>query len=171
MNAKQAYPMPRSRLPDFALPSSEEGQRIDVSDYRGRRNLVVAFVGNPDRPPCRQLLSGLAQRYPEFVEEETKVLVAVRGSVHEAAQIKARYHLPFPVLADEDGQVFQAFGALTPYGAASMAVYITDRFGQVYWGYRIDEGQSPPRVEEVLEWAHFIELQCPECGAPEWPAE
>ncbi len=31
-------------------------------------------------------------------------------------------------------------------------------------------GSALPRANEILDWLVFINVQCPECGVPEWPA-
>lgn len=156
-------------MPDFHLISSE-GQYVAVSDYRGHRNLVLVFVGSPSCNSCHQLLTNLARSYPEFLAWEAEVLVVVQCSIREAGFIKHRYSLPFPVLADEGGQVHRAVGAWTADRKPAVVIYITDRFGEICKVYRLGQGHPLPTPAEMLEWLRFIEIQCPECGAPEWPA-
>jgi len=48
-------------------------------------------------------------------------------------------------------------------------VYITDQFGEVFAVYRTREGQSLPNIADILNWLEFVNAQCPECEAPEWP--
>jgi hypothetical protein len=54
-------------------------------------------------------------------------------------------------------------------GQAEMAVYVTDRFGEVFATFRESEKQAMPGVQEILEWLTFVNSQCPECSPPEWP--
>lgn len=82
-----------------------------------------------------------------------------RGALGEAEQIRRENSLPFPVLADEDGHAHRAFGAQASYKAVGMVFYIADRFGEVYSAHRTDETHPLPRVEEILFWVRFIELQ------------
>jgi hypothetical protein len=60
-------------------------------------------------------------------------------------------------------------GALDASGLPAMAVYITDRFGEVFAVFRESEKQAMPSVEEILGWLEFVNSQCPECSPPEWP--
>jgi hypothetical protein len=55
-------------------------------------------------------------------------------------------------------------------GHRAMAIYITDRFGEVFAVYREAVGQTMPSVQEIVKWLTFINIQCPECGHPECPA-
>jgi peroxiredoxin len=161
MIATQALPKPGERLPAFTLQSSA-GRRIALYDYRGRRNLALALVGKPADEAARAFLTDLAAHHSDFAEEEAEVLAVVWGSVAEAEWIKSNEALPFPVLADEEGAVHHAFGVLASDGDPVAAIYIADRFGEIFAAYRIGAGQPFPRGEEILEWLRFIGLQCPE---------
>ena len=63
------------------------------------------------------------------------------------------------------------FGAADEAGRPAPAVYITDRYGEVFGSYRSAGGQALPKLEEILDWLAFINSQCPECEPPEWPLE
>jgi peroxiredoxin len=148
-------------LPDFKLPSSE-GQDIRASDYRGVCNLIVILTDDPDNESCLLFLTGLAQHYADFVEEDTEVLAIVHGSVHEAGQIKRKLDLPFPVLADQDARAYRASDALTSDGRPVMTVYITDRYNEIQWFYQTSAGDGLPTLKEMLEHVRYLEIRCPE---------
>jgi peroxiredoxin len=116
-------------------------------------------------------LAEMARRHAEFLEEEAKVVAIFQCPWRQAKLIKDRQELPFLVLADEDGRVYRSLGALTPAGNQAPAVYITDRFGEVFAAYRTGEGQPVPSADETLEWLRFINRQCPECFPSEWTAQ
>ena len=50
-----------------------------------------------------------------------------------------------------------------------MAVYIIDRFGEVFTTFRESERQAMPSVQEILGWLTFVNSQYPECSPPESP--
>jgi hypothetical protein len=74
------------------------------------------------------------------------------------------------VLADQDGRIHRQAGAIGPHGQEAAAVYVTDRFGEVFGVYRTSDGQPLPGVADILSWLEFVNSQCPECEPPEWPA-
>ena len=162
----QGYPDRGQLLPDFVLTSSE-GEPTQISDYRGRSNLVLALADEPDGG----YLGEMARRHAEFLEEEAKVAAIFQCSWKRARLIKDQQQLPFLVLADGDGTVYRSLGALTPAGKLAPAVYITDRFGETFAAYRTADGQPVPSTDELLEWLRFINRQCPECFPSEWPAQ
>jgi peroxiredoxin len=72
------------RLHDFELTSAL-GRLIQLSDYRGRSNLVLIF--HDDRTTSKQLLSDLAGQYSQIKNEEAQILAIVR-SREQAARTK-----------------------------------------------------------------------------------
>ena len=54
-------------------------------------------------------------------------------------------------------------------GQPEMAVYIIDRFGEVFTTFRESERQAMPSVQEILGWLTFVNSQYPECSPPESP--
>jgi hypothetical protein len=48
------------------------------------------------------------------------------------------------------------------------AICIADRYGEVYFSEFCSD-TACTSADNVLEWLRFIEIQCPECGVPEWP--
>ncbi len=153
------------RFQEFELPSALDGV-VQLSDYRGRANLVSILSDH--RSETSKLLSDTAARYSEIKNEDAEVLVIIHMSLAQAAETKNRLRLPCPVLADDDGRIHQQLGALDSQGDDSAAVYVTDRYGEVFGAYRASEGQSLPGVADILNWLEFINAQCPECEPPEW---
>jgi len=155
------------RMRDFELRSAN-GRSIRISDYRGRSNLVLIFADG--RKQTTELLSQLATAYEQVKGEGAEILAIGRGSREQCATTKEGLRLPFPVLADEDGRIHGEVGALDEQGRATAAVYITDKFGEVFGVYRTLESQVLPSVADLLNWLEFVNSQCPECEPPEWPA-
>jgi len=112
----------------------------------------------------------LATAYEQVKGEGAEILAIGRGSREQCATTKEHLRLPFPVLADEDGRIHGEVGALDEQGRATAAVYITDKFGEVFGVYRTLESQVLPPVADLLNWLEFVNSQCPECEPPEWPA-
>jgi peroxiredoxin len=167
-NAPQARPAKGQLIRDFSLPSTT-GQQISLSDYRGSSNLVLVFAGGGDGIPDRKVLTQIAADSARFQEEQTQVLAILQLGRGRADMIREQAKLPFPVLVDEDGRIHRSAGAVDGQGHPATAVYVTDRFGEVFAVYRAAEGQAMPSGGEIVEWLSFINSQCPECGVPEWP--
>jgi len=174
---RPAWPVAENFMPDFTLPCVDE-QTVQTVDYHSpahdhdRRGLILLFLGehraDHRSKTADDLLLDLARHYEQIVGASAEVLAMVRGTLREAAQIKQDSRLPFPLLADEDGQVHRDYGATTPDGrSACEAVYVAGRFGKIYLSSRASDGPPLPTARVILGSIYFIESRCPECGTEE----
>lgn len=154
------------RLNDFELTSTAR-KKVSLSDYRGHANLVIVAADDDQRTGA--FVSSLAKQYSTIKGLEAAVLVIVRKPREAAAWHARRLKLPFVTLIDGDGRVHRDLGATAADGRTQAAIFITDRFGEVFGVYRLRDGAELPSITEIVDWLEFINSQCPECGVPEWP--
>ena len=153
-------------LPGFMLPAID-GSSVSLESYRGRTNLVVVFAGDKmDESPVAVLLKELVARREEFALEAAQALVAVTSP---PAAVPQRGRMAFPVLVDEGANIHRKMGATDAAGSPAPAVFVTDRFREIFAAYLPGHGLALPGAKEILDWLVFINIQCPECGVPEWP--
>lgn len=94
--------------PSFALPS-DEGTTVSLDDYAGRR-LLVYFYPKDDTPGCTTQACDFRDDLSAFAELGVEIVGISPDSVASHAKFKAKYDLNFPLLADEDHGVAEAFG-------------------------------------------------------------
>jgi peroxiredoxin len=162
----QEAPAKGALIRDFQLTSSE-GKSILLSEYRGRFNMVLVLAGESEG--VVGFLAGLQEHQAELAANEARVLVILAGSQQHASDLKQSLHLNFEVLADKDGHVHRLFGAKDRAGHICPAVFITDRFGEVFAAYSVAHDKLLPGLDEILSWIDLINRECPECAPPEWP--
>lgn len=168
-NAGSAYPARGQVLRNFALLSAA-GKRVQLADYRGRANLALVLAGAQGSGPETALLGQLAACHAQVLEEEAQVIAVLYCTREQAQAVKARAQFPFLVLADSEGVVHRSLGALDSSGVPRLAVYVTDRWGEVFAVWSTVRGDAAPSAQEIVSWLEFINRQCPECFPPEWPA-
>jgi peroxiredoxin len=161
------FPNKGVRLNDFQLPATS-GKKVSLSDYRGRTNLVLVAAG--DDSAIDSFLTSLAKQYSNIEDLEAAVLLVVQKPLEAAAWKARRLHLPYLTLIDGDGRVHKELGAMAAHGKSRVAIYITDRFGEVFGAYRFCDISRLPSVKDILAWLELINSQCPECSVSEWPA-
>lgn len=155
--AEGSVPRRGQTFPGMELPD-RSGRTVRISDYRGRRNLVIAFLGKV-QPGELALLRELAQRHDDFRREEAEVLAVVAvGEIHQP--------LPFPLLLDQDRDAHRRAGA-----GEETAIYVTDRWAEILVELRPASTGKFPRAGDLLEWVDFANRQCPECYPSEWPLD
>jgi peroxiredoxin len=151
-------------LPDTTLPTPH-GERVALGQYSALRNLVIVLRGvDAADASVAHLLAAFAASRAAIADEEAEVLVVQSG---ERSQWSDGPH-PFAVLVDEDAAFHRDVGAVDASGDAAPAVFITDRFREIYHVFRPTDADWPPSARDVLDWLVFMNIQCPECGAPEW---
>ena len=95
--------------PDFTLPSDGGGE-VRLRDLRGRR-VVLYFYPKDDTSGCTRQACAFRDEAPAFAERDAVVLGVSPDSVKSHDRFKQKHELNFPLLADEDHAVAQAYGA------------------------------------------------------------
>jgi peroxiredoxin len=137
--------------PDFELPAS--GNRtIKLSDYRGRKNVLLAFYPFAFSPVCSLQLPGLQHNLNEFRQLNTEVLGISVDSKHSSAAFAEHLHLDFPLISDFNKEVTTAYGVLREGGFAERALFVIGTDGKIVYAHVNPIGEVPDNapVFEVL---------------------
>ena len=94
--------------PDFEL-SSDAGETIRLSALRGKP-VVLYFYPKDDTPGCTTQACGIRDAYGEFEKEGAVVLGVSPDDQRSHAKFRAKYELPFALLADTDHEVAEQYG-------------------------------------------------------------
>lgn len=138
--------------PDFELPAS--GNRtVKLSDFRGQKNVLLAFYPFAFSPVCSLQLPGLQENLSRFKALETEVLGISVDSRHSSTAFAEHLKLEFPLLSDFDKRVTRAYGVLREGGFAERALFVVDRNGRIAYAHINAIGEVPDNapVFEVLE--------------------
>lgn len=91
----------------------QEGKTHQLADYAGKK-LVVFFYPKASTPGCTAEACDLRDNYARFEAQNYALLGVSADSAKAQAKFKDKYEFPFPLLADEDKAVIQAFGVWGP---------------------------------------------------------
>lgn len=97
-----------SFAPDFTL-LSDEGEQVSLLGLRGKRVLLY-FYPRDDTPGCTIQACDFRDAMPRFEGVDAVVLGVSPDSVESHAEFRAKFGLNFPLLADEDHSVAEAYG-------------------------------------------------------------
>lgn len=139
------------KAPGFELPASGN-QVIKLSDYRGKKNVLLAFYPFAFSPVCSLQLPGLQQQLSQFQSLNTEVLGISVDSKHSSAAFAEHLHLTFPLLSDFNKDVTRAYGVLREGGFAERALFVIDQAGRIAYAHINAIGELPDNepVFEVL---------------------
>jgi thioredoxin-dependent peroxiredoxin len=98
----------RSPAPDFTL-MSDSGERVRLSQFRGRP-VVLYFYPKDDTPGCTRQACDIRDAWGDFERAGAVVLGVSPDGEASHAKFKAKYGLPFLLLADEGHKVSEAYG-------------------------------------------------------------
>ncbi len=100
------------QAPNFSA-EDQDGNLHQLSDYKGHK-LVVFFYPKASTPGCTAEACNLRDNWQSFQNEGYKILGVSADSKKRQQNFKNKYELPFPLLADEDKSVIEAFGVWGP---------------------------------------------------------
>ena len=117
--------------PDFTLPSVA-GQEVTLSQYRGKKHVVISFVPAAWTPVCSDQWPGYNIVKQMFDETDAVLLgITVDNIPTLYAWTKQMGDLWFPVLSDfwPHGAVAQKYGVLRSNGVSERALIFIDKKG------------------------------------------
>jgi thioredoxin-dependent peroxiredoxin len=99
---------PGDPAPDFTLPD-QDGNPVTLSDLRGK-SVVLYFYPKADTPGCTTQACGVRDHRGDYAQADAVVLGVSPDPVRRLARFDGKYDLGFPLLADEDHSVAEAYG-------------------------------------------------------------
>lgn len=99
-------------VPNF-IAKDEQGNTISLADYKGKK-LVVFFYPKASTPGCTVEACNLRDNYQALQAQGYELLGVSADSEKRQSNFKNKYEFPFPLLADEDKTVINAFGVWGP---------------------------------------------------------
>ena len=112
-----------TKAPEFTLPD-QNNQLHSLKDYRGKK-VVLYFYPKDDTPGCTAQACGFGDLYPQFMEKNAVILGVSKDTVESHKQFEEKYHLLFPLLADVEKEVCEAYGVWVEknmYGKKSFGI-------------------------------------------------
>ena len=100
------------KAPDFKA-LDEQGNTVQLSDYKGKK-LVVFFYPKASTPGCTAEACDLNDNFDRFQSSGYEILGVSADSAKRQSNFKSKYGFKYPLLADEDKSVIEAFGVWGP---------------------------------------------------------
>ena len=125
------------KAPDFSA-KDQDGNLHSLKDYKGKK-LVVFFYPKASTPGCTAEACNLRDNWEKFKAEGYEILGVSADSQKRQQNFKEKYELPFPLLADEDREVIDAFGVWGPkkfmgkeYDGIHRTTFVIDEDGKIF---------------------------------------
>ena len=115
----------------------EAGNSISLANYKGKK-LVLFFYPKASTPGCTVEACNLSDNYSRFTSLGYDVLGVSADSAKKQSNFKEKYGFPYPLLADEDKSVINAFGVWGPkkfmgkeYDGIHRTTFVIDAHGLI----------------------------------------
>jgi peroxiredoxin Q/BCP len=140
--------------PPYAAPVLEatdhEGKTLKFADlYKDNKYVLVYFYPKADTPGCTKQGCSLRDGNAELAKQGVKIVGVSADSVEAQKAFVDKYSFPFPLIADKDGKVIDAFKvAKRPNGMASREAFLIKE-GKVVW--HDPQASTEKQAEDALQ--------------------
>lgn len=141
---------PGDEAPDFEL-RSHRGGTVRLSDYRGKKNVVLAFHPFAFTPVCASQMCGYESNQQQLEARDAVVLgISIDPQPAKTAWAKTLGSISFDLLSDfhPHGEVARNYGVFRQKdGFSDRAVFVIDKEGKIAWAKTYDIPEQPDNQE------------------------
>ena len=139
--------------PDFELPD-QNGVKHTLQGYAGKW-LVLYFYPKDDTPGCSQEACAFRDDLHKLAALGAQVVGISVDDSNSHAEFAKKYHLPFPLLADQSAEVAARYGALRNLGFFKIArryTFLIDPQGKLAKVYlKVETSRHSKEIIEDLK--------------------
>jgi peroxiredoxin Q/BCP len=134
--------------PDFTLAGTGD-RSYSLSEFRGQP-VVLAFYPGDNTPVCTKQLDSYQGDLATFEAVNAQMIGISPQSVESHNEFSCQRGYGFPLLADTDKKVAEAYGVLGPLGFYRRSVFVIDAAGVIRYVHRAIAGLTfKPSAELV----------------------
>jgi len=146
-----------AKAPAFALPD-QRGKTVKLSDFKGQK-LLLYFYPKADTPGCTKQACSVRDAHDDLAAAATAAVGISPDPPAKQGKFDAKHSLGFPLLADEDHKVADAYGVWgekSMYGKKYMGIvrsaFLIDAKGKIAeaW-YKVSPKDTVPNALAALE--------------------
>ena len=119
--------------PDFEL-EDQEGKKIKLSDYIGKRWVVLYFYPKDDTPGCTKEACSFRDNLNQLQSLNATVLGVSVDDIRSHKKFSEKFNLNFPILSDTEYKICKRYGTLSSFMGVKLAhrsTFIIDPDGVV----------------------------------------
>ena len=110
------------KVPDFTA-KDQNGKTISLADFKGK-TVILYFYPKDDTPGCTAEACDFRDNYQSLLSKGFEVIGVSTDGEKSHKKFETKYSLPFPLIADEEKNIVEAYGV---WGEKSM-------YGKTYMG-------------------------------------
>ena len=103
-----------------------------LSDHVGKKVVLLYFYPKDDTPGCTKEACGFRDRISDLKKDNVEVVGVSFDSPESHQKFISKYSLNFPLLADTDGKIADAYGVrMTGKSMARRVSFLIDKDGKI----------------------------------------
>ena len=137
------------------VASDQEGNRIDLENFKGEK-VVLFFYPKDNTPGCTAEVCSLRDNYSGLINKGLNIIGISPDGEKSHQNFIAKFHLPFPLIPDQDKKILQAYGVWGEkkmYGKSYMGVlrttFIIDEEGKIE--KIIEKVRTKDHAQQIVE--------------------
>ena len=138
------------------LGRDENGNELRLSDFAGRK-LVLYFYPKDSTPGCTSQACSLRDNYEQLLQRGFAIVGVSVQDEKSHLKFKEKFQLPFPLIADTDHKLVEAFGvwgekkmAGRTYMGTLRTTFVIDQEGRVAEIYGPKQIKVKEHAEQIL---------------------
>lgn len=136
--------------PGFTL-KDQDGNHVSLSDYHGKRNVVLFFYPRDFSPGCTAQACSFRDSYEDFTDMDAVVIGVSGDSVGSHKKFLDKYLFPFTLLSDPKGKIRSIYGSTKAFGLLpGRYTFIIDKEGVIRHIFT-SETNMKKHVDEALK--------------------
>ena len=144
-----------SQIPALSA-RDQEGKILDLPAYGKEGYLLVFFYPKANTPGCTAQACSLRDRYADLSKRGVKIVGVSADEVASQKKFVDNQKLPYPLLADTENKMIQAFGVGGLFGFAKRSAFLF-RDGKLIW--QDPKGSTQDQAKVVLEYLDSIKVK------------
>ena len=144
------------KAPDF-LGRDENGNELRLSDFAGRK-LVLYFYPKDSTPGCTSQACSLRDNYEQLLQRGFAIVGVSVQDEKSHLKFKEKFQLPFPLIADTDHRLVEAFGvwqekkmAGRTYMGTVRTTFVIDEQGVIAEVYSAKQIKVKEHAQQLLK--------------------
>lgn len=143
------------KAPGFTLKNSD-GQEVSLSDYAGKKNVVVLFFPLAYTSVCTDELCHVRDNLKQFENLDAEVLAISVDSFFTLKEFKKAQGYNFHLLSDFNKETAKAYGCLYEeffgmHGVAKRSAFVVDKDGVIQYAEVLEKASDLPNFDKVKE--------------------
>ena len=131
------------------------GEMIHLADHKGKKT-VIYFYPKDDTPGCTAQACNIRDNYNMLLENNIRIIGVSADSSSSHAKFAKKYDLPFPLIADTEKEIINAFGVWgekkfmgKTYDGIHRTTFLANELGEII--SIITKPKTKEHSEEIIE--------------------